>query len=297
MPIEVLTMEIIKEFAEYLKINGKRKGGKFSDKSIKSYCDDVQSFLVHYSKPLHEVTENDAYQFLMLDSESTALRKFSSLKRFYDFALGKHLVDTNFFSKELFNKLRRVPSRVKEYLSVEDGSYFLEKAKQNKAHYAMMMVYLNTGMRESELINLNKNDLSSYIDGGEIKYRLKIIRKGNKEGYVGIGQGVKAAIDAYYTTRTDNLPYMFVSSQGGRYSTSGVYTVVKAIAKRAYLDNVHPHALRDAFAGMMHDQGKDAFDIKETLGHKNIQTTMKYLTRLGDKRMQQIAEDSAWANG
>jgi site-specific recombinase XerD len=185
--------------------------------------------------------------------------------------------------------LRKIPERVASFMSVEDALYFLEKAKDNREHFAMMMVYLNTGIRQSELINLNKSDLRDS--------KIRITGKGNKERLIDVNDGVIKAINDYYDTRKDNLPYMFVSNNGTRYSPSGINIIVKEIAKKAYCDDIHTHSLRHTFSNMVIELGYGIYDLQQVLGHNSVQITEQYLHGIPAARSKEIAQRSAFNIG
>jgi site-specific recombinase XerD len=281
---------MMNEFEKYLNDTGKRRGGKFSGKSIKSYCDDVQSFLNQYQKELSEVTEDDAYQFLMQGSPSTALRRFSSLKRFYEFAIQKEIVSKNLFIKELFNRLREKPKRISNYITEEEAKYLLKKCENNVKNYAIIYTFLNTGLRESEIINLSRN-----IQDG----RIKVITKGDVERSIRINSGTEKALKAYLDTRDDNSPYMFVTKlYKNKYSVSGMYRLIRDLMGKAYIEkDAHPHTLRHTYANDIYNRTHDIFAVQKMLGHKNIRTTLEYVKTLPDARENQIQEESTFNVG
>jgi site-specific recombinase XerD len=278
------------EFIEYLKSCSKRGGGKFTDKSIAIYCDDVKAFLIAVNKEIGSIIEDDVYQYLLRDSERTALRRFSSLKKFFEFAVEFYLMDRNLCTSELFKRLRRVPDRQTGYISKEDAEHLLEKCKNHPKHYAIIYTYLNTGLREAEVINLSRN-----IQDG----RVRVITKGNVERSIKLNSGTEKAMKEYLATREDNSPYMFVTdSYHNKYSVSGMYKLVKSLMDKAYIEkNNHPHALRHTYANDIYGRTGNIFAVQKLLGHKNIKTTQEYVKTLPNYMEDQIQEECSFNIG
>ena len=125
-----------------------------------------------------------------------------------------------------------------------------------------MMLFLNCGIRRSELVNLNLSDV--YED------RIRVIGKGNKERFVYFGSACRKAIDAYLPERnqkvlTDNRA-LFGSRDNNRISVTAVHRLVKKALLQAGLDSTQysAHKLRHTAATMM------------VLGHENLNTTQIY---------------------
>jgi site-specific recombinase XerD len=197
-------------------------------------------------------------------------------------------VTDNFpFTSQTFKNLRNIPKRMAVRMTVPEGLKFLEQARHKKRDFAIMMTFLNTGIRESELFNLKKSDYGNN--------KLRLIGKGDKERIVSVNHMTQTAINNYLAQRTDHKEWLFISNKKGKYSPSGLYTLVKTIAKKAGIEkNITPHTLRHTFASMMKSQGRDAYEIMQILGHNDIRTTMIYLGTLEDDRVEAILEESAF---
>ena len=137
-----------------------------------------------------------------------------------------------------------------------------------------MMLFLNCGIRRSELVNLNLSDV--YED------RIRVIGKGNKERFVYFGSACRKAIDAYLPERskkvlTDNRA-LFGSRDNNRISVSAVHRLVKKALLQAGLDSTQysAHKLRHTAATMMLSGGVDVKTVQEVLGHENLNTTQIY---------------------
>ena len=140
--------------------------------------------------------------------------------------------------------------------------------------YAILMIFLNCGIRRSELVGLNVTDV--YED------RLRVVGKGNKERFVYFGTPCRKAIDAYMEQRkklilTDNRA-LFGSRNGNRISVTAVHRLVEKALKQAGLDATQfsAHKLRHTAATMMLSGGVDVKTVQEVLGHENLNTTQIY---------------------
>ena len=143
-----------------------------------------------------------------------------------------------------------------------------------KRDYAILMLFLNCGIRRSELVGLNLSDV--YED------RIRVVGKGNKERFVYFGSSCRKAIDAYLPIRnkqvlTDNRA-LFGSRDNNRISVTAVHRLVKKALLQAGLDSTQfsAHKLRHTAATMMLSGGVDVKTVQEVLGHENLNTTQIY---------------------
>ena len=159
---------------------------------------------------------------------------------------------------------------------------------QNKLRdYAILMLFLNCGIRRSELVGLNLTDV--YED------RIRVIGKGNKERFVYFGTPCRKAIDAYLVERnkkilSDNRA-LFGSRDGNRISVTAVHRLVKKALLKAGLDEsmFSAHKLRHTAATMMLSGGVDVKTVQEVLGHENLNTTQIY-THIENTELKIAAE-------
>lgn len=205
---------------------------------------------------------------------SARARKLSALKSFYKYLTvrTKQLVD-NPVSELEYPKLRKSLPR---YLTLEQSASLLKAASgpNQKRDYAILMIFLNCGIRRSELVGLNLTDV--YED------RLRVVGKGNKERFVYFGTACKKAIDDYLPERnkvvlSDNRA-LFGSRDSNRISVTAVHRLVKKYLLMAGLDaeNFSAHKLRHTAATMMLSGGVDVKTVQEVLGHENLNTTQIY---------------------
>ena len=207
-------------------------------------------------------------------SASTRARKLSAIKSFYKYLTvrTKQLQDNPVADLE-YPKLRK---SLPKYLTMEQSAALLRSVSgQNQVRdYAILMLFLNCGIRRSELVGLNISDV--YED------RIRVIGKGNKERVVYFGTPCRKAIDAYMFQRkerilTDNRA-LFGSRNGNRISVTAVHRLVEKALKQAGLDSTQfsAHKLRHTAATMMLSGGVDVKTVQEVLGHENLNTTQIY---------------------
>ena len=220
-------------------------------------------------------------------SPASRARKLSALKSFYKYLTTrtKQLQDNPVADLE-YPKLRK---SLPKYLTLEQSTALLRAVSgQNQARdYAILMVFLNCGIRRSELVGLNLTDV--YED------RLRVVGKGNKERFVYFGAACRKALDAYLPERnkrvlTDNRA-LFGSRNGNRISTDAVHALVKKAFLKAGLDatQLSAHKLRHTAATMMLSGGVDVKTVQEVLGHENLNTTQIY-THIENTELKIAAE-------
>ena len=220
-------------------------------------------------------------------SATARARKLSSIKSFYKYLTvrTKQLQENPVADLE-YPKLRK---SLPKYLTMEQSAALLQSVsgQNEKRDYAILMLFLNCGIRISELVGLNLTDV--YED------RIRVVGKGNKERIVYFGSACRKAIDAYLSERgkktlTDNRA-LFGSRDGNRVSVSAVHRLVKKALTKAGLDATQfsAHKLRHTAATMMLSGGVDVKTVQEVLGHENLNTTQIY-THIENTELKIAAE-------
>ena len=220
-------------------------------------------------------------------SPAARARKLSALKSFYKYLTvrTKQLQENPVADLE-YPKLRK---SLPKYLTLEQSSALLRavSGQNQERDYAILMLFLNCGIRRSELVGLNITDV--YED------RIRVVGKGNKERFVYFGSSCRKAIDAYMPIRkklvlTDNRA-LFGSRNGNRISTDAVHALVKKAFLKAGLDATQfsAHKLRHTAATMMLSGGVDVKTVQEVLGHENLNTTQIY-THIENTELKIAAE-------
>ena len=214
-------------------------------------------------------------------------RKLSAIKSFYKYLTvrTKQLQENPVADLE-YPKLRK---SLPKYLTMSQAAALLQAVSgQNaKRDYAILMIFLNCGIRRSELVGLNIADV--YED------RIRVVGKGNKERIVYFGSSCRKALDAYLEERnkmtlTDNRA-LFGSRNGNRISVTAVHRLVDKALLKAGLDTTQfsAHKLRHTAATMMLSGGVDVKTVQEVLGHENLNTTQIY-THIENTELKHAAE-------
>ena len=253
---------------------------------------------------VRDITTSDIFDFLSYlandrtpNPDSTApeygiapaarARKLSALKSFYKYLTvrTKQLSENPVADLE-YPKLRK---SLPKYLTLAQSEALLKSVSgpNEKRDYAILMLFLNCGIRRSELVGLNLTDV--YED------RIRVIGKGNKERFVYFGPPCRKAIDAYLPERnkkvlSDNRA-LFGSRDNNRISVTAVHRLVKKYLLMAGLDveSFSAHKLRHTAATMMLSGGVDVKTVQEVLGHENLNTTQIY-THIENTELKIAAE-------
>lgn len=223
---------------------------------------------------------NDRVKFEDSQSEETGIgaaaraRKLSAIKSFFKYLTvrTKQLKENPVQDLE-FPKIRK---SLPKYLTMEESTRLLQAVQGPNARrdFAILMIFLNCGIRRAELVGLNLTDI--YED------RIRVVGKGNKERIVYMGSACKRAIDDYLKERrqivlSDNRA-LFGSRDKNRISVSAVHRLVKKHMLAAGLDATQfsAHKLRHTAATLMLSNGVDVKTVQEVLGHENLNTTQIY---------------------
>ena len=233
---------------------------------------DIFDFLSYLANDRAVNPESSAPEYGI--SPAARARKLSAIKSFYKYLTvrTKQLQENPVADLE-YPKLRK---SLPKYLTMDQCSALLQAVSgpNEKRDYAILMLFLNCGIRRSELVGLNLSDV--YED------RIRVVGKGNKERFVYFGSACRKAIDAYLPIRnkqvlTDNRA-LFGSRDNHRISVTAVHRLVKKALLQAGLDSTQfsAHKLRHTAATMMLSGGVDVKTVQEVLGHENLNTTQIY---------------------
>lgn len=246
------------------------------------------------------VTLDDAYKFMLFlqtergNSPVTRSRKVSSLSSYFKYLANKKMCIHINPLEEL--ETPKHGKRLPKYLTLEQCYDLLNAVEgpYKERDYCILVLFLNCGMRLSELCSINYNSIN---DG-----KLSIIGKGNKERKVYLNDACINAIKEYMKVRpTDGVKdkyALFISRQNKRLSPKSVQAMVNK-----YLDKIglggqgySVHKLRHTAATLMYQHGGvDIRVLKEILGHENLGTTEIY-THLSDKQLEDAISSNPLAN-
>lgn len=233
----------------------------------------------------------------LMNTERGIMRKVSTVKSFYNYFYRTERIQNNPASLLQLPKIhekeiiRLDVDEVARFLDeVEDGECLTEKqkayhAKTKLRDLAMMTLLLGTGLRVSECVGLNINDVD-FRNGG-----LRIHRKGGKEVIVYFGAEVEYALQDYLSEREHIVPEegseeaLFLSIQRKRINVRSVEKMVKKYAQLVTpLKKITPHKLRSTYGTNLYRETGDIYLVADVLGHSDVNTTKKHYAALEDER-------------
>ena len=207
-------------------------------------------------------------------SAASRARKIASIKSFYKYLTVKaNLLEDNPVQDLDSPKL---PKSLPRYLSLAESERLLASVdSRNKARdYCILCIFLNCGLRISEIVGLNISDLRAD--------HLRVVGKGSKERVVYLNDSTAAAINDYLLVRKQidavDKAALFLSNRRTRISREAVHSMVKKSLLRAGLDasKYSAHKLRHTAATLMLQNGVDVRTLQELLGHEHLNTTQIY---------------------
>ena len=233
----------------------------------------------------------------LMNTERGIMRKVSTVKSFYNYFYRTERIQNNPASLLQLPKIhekeiiRLDVDEVARFLDeVEDGECLTEKqkayhAKTKLRDLAMMTLLLGTGLRVSECVGLNINDVD-FRNGG-----LRIHRKGGKEVIVYFGAEVEYALQDYLSEREHIVPEegseeaLFLSMQRKGINVRSVEKMVKKYAQLVTpLKKITPHKLRSTYGTNLYRETGDIYLVADVLGHSDVNTTKKHYAALEDER-------------
>ena len=279
----------MRTFFRYLKKSRKLVPDDAEFEDIK--IDDVDINLIK------SVTLNDAYEYMDYlyrerNNQSAArARKCSSLKGFFDFLYSKkHLINSNPIAQLEVPKLKKA---VPKYLTLEQSIELLNavEGKYKERDYAILTLFLNCGLRVSEMSGLNYTDIRT-------DNTMRVVGKGNKERVVYLNSACIDAISDYMKVRpvdgVKDKKALFISRNNQRISVKTIQAMVYKYLAKIGLDaqGYSCHKLRHTAATLMYQHGGvDVRVLKEVLGHENLGTTEIY-THLSSEQMKNAADSN-----
>jgi site-specific recombinase XerD len=257
------------------------------------------------AKEINRVTSDDLLVFLIYlgrekkQSNATRARHIASLKSFFKYCHSKkHLIDEN---PAYDIETPKIGKRLPKYLTLDQSQKLLEAAyesptESNERDYCMLTLFLNCGMRLSELRGINLDHIHDTV--------LTVIVKGNKERTIYLNKACLDAIEEWLPKRAEikikpsAQKALFVSKRGTRISDDMIQIVIKRFLLQAGIDTrlYSVHKLRHTAATLMYKYGHvDIRNLQMILGHQSVSTTQIY-THVDEQQLQDAVNSNPLSN-
>jgi len=207
-------------------------------------------------------------------------RKISSLKSFFKFMVKQGVIQQTPMTVIVSPKTsKRLPAFVADKdiktLFDDDGTKKLfEDTWEGKMEKLILLLFYSTGMRLSELVNLQEGQLDVHNS------HIKVLGKGNKERIIPLDKKLVQELQDYIANKPESLPgikNIFVNKKGKPLYARYIYSMVhQKLAEVTTIDKKSPHVLRHTFATHLTNNGADLNAVKELLGHSSLAATQIY---------------------
>lgn len=261
--------------------------------TVESYKRDVTQYISYLDgtgvTDISSTTKTTVLSYLLyLQKEgrasSTVSRTLASLRSYYLFMMQNGVVKSNPTSNL---EAPHVEKKIPKILSDEEVELLLEQPKNcdNKGirDKAMLELLYATGIRVSELINLDVSDVN-------VPMSFVRCKGGKKERIIPMGHQAKDALENYinnvrrYMVKDENETALFVNCSGARLSRQGFWKLIKYYQHIAGIEtDITPHTLRHSFAAHLLENGADLHSIQEMMGHADISSTQVYSRMMNSK--------------
>lgn len=277
----------IEKFIRYLEIER-----NYSKHTILNYQLDLFDFNAFLAdSPIEKVDYLFLRKYLAVLKERsyrarTIARKLSTLRSFFRFLIKEGLLKNNPILSISSPKLDKP---LPKFLTEEEACKLIESVipkneddERGLRDRAIFETFYSTGIRVSELVGLDMNDLD--FIGGIIKVK----GKGKKERIVPIGEHAISSLRDYLGKRKKETEVIFLNKNGRRITDRGVRNIVEKYIRIASMrKGMSPHTLRHSFATHLLNNGADLRSVQELLGHANLSTTQIY-THLTTERLKSV---------
>ncbi len=264
-----------------------------------------QEYLQQYVKNTDDKEENDDLSpRLVQNYELGIMRKLSSIRSYFDFLFRNEFIPANVASMVTLPKrhekpvLYLEPDEVQRLMdTVVSGDGLSERQKKylsvtQKRDIAILMLFLGTGIRVSELIGLDTDHLDFTQNA------FMVTRKGGNQVILYYPDAVKEALEHYLSERKSvpTLPgheyALFLSLQKRRITARAVENLVKKYAQIAapLKKRISPHKLRSTFGTTLYQQTGDIYLVSDALGHSDVNTTKRHYAALKDSKRREAAQ-------
>ncbi len=255
------------------------KSKELASTTLKEYRKDLELFSNFIgNKDVKKIKTADVMLFRSSLNCSPSLinRRLSTLSTFFNYLIDMELIEKNPVKSSL--RIKKVKQKVPDALTKEEAELVLETArKRSFRDYLMAKLMLYCGLRISELLNLNRDDIIN-VKGKTV---LRVLGKGGKERFIPVPSSLAEEI-LDYTEKLKSRKLFPISYQGAKFVFNQI--------SRATGIKLHPHKLRHTFATILVDKGVDIRVIQEFLGHASPNTTARY-AKVRQDVMFKVAEE------
>ena len=258
---------ILKRYAACLTIDGK------SEKTIYQYVRSCKRLADLIGKPYTEMGVYDIRYFLACEKgrgiSNTSLENArANISAFFQWLTVEEMIPRNPCAAVKTIKTKKEIR--KAFSDVEIDA--LRSACRTKKERALIEVLLATGIRVSELSEMDVADINFPTLSVHVRHG-----KGGKERLTYITAVAASRLCDYLNTRHEDGDALFYNKNHDRLESGGIRCILNTLAKRAEVDNVHPHRFRRTFATRLAARGMDIQEIQKLLGHSQLDTTTKYV--------------------
>jgi len=205
----------------------------------------------------------------------TVDRYYTSLSALFRWSVNEGMVDTNpmiTIKKPRFQ--RKIIKGLEPDICNKLLGYFNGKSLADYRNRTILMMFLDTGLRLSELANLRMTDIN--MEQGIIK----VIGKGNKERLVRIGLKTQKALWGYVARQGSNIEHVWIAKKNQPFTATGIAQMVRNLGRSVGI-TLSPHKLRHSFAISFLRNGANPFELQMALGHSTLEMTRRYTQALG----------------
>ena len=265
-----------------------------STNTVSSYLRDIRQFDGWLGGSVLDASQQNIRAYLTYLQEqgksgATVSRSLASLKNFYAFAVSSGFLDVSPVSGQIH--IDRGERRLPQILTGKEVELFLEQPEcvdfKGYRDRAMLELLYATGIRVSELINLDVDDLN--LDGGFLRCTSK-----GKERVIPLYPAAIRALSDYVSeirpqlVESEEEAALFVNMNGERMSRQGFWKLIKHYQEKAGIQKeITPHTLRHSFAAHLLENGADLRSIQEMLGHADISSTQIY-THVVNQKLKRV---------
>lgn len=276
--------------------------------TLKNYGLDLYRFAEHLRQQ-HGITEIDGVAPLHVDDYLSDLqarsykpasinRNLSAIRQFFKYLVRLRVIG-QLDNPAVHVENARVRRRTPVYLEIDEAATLLltiraqsaasETARWLQARdFALFALFLGTGLRVQELAHIDRKEWQTAVENG----LLRVVGKGDKERYIPLVAETVAAVRRYVRLRPADAadPALFVSKQRRRLTVRQIQNLVRRYTALAGLEKpITPHKLRHTYASQLVLSGAPLLEIKELLGHEDLNTTKVY-THINPEHLKEVVK-------